>query len=184
MVVTVVVGLLLVIMSPRWNPLPTQSKTILLNSNCFGCFFLHSECVNLQSPSFVLDPINLGSVGSLGEKTSHTCDEVDLDLTLENWIWVNKQLDKLLVFQNKTHRLLTGQSHEYLSMFSRQKHLNYSKGWSWNWIFHHHNKVMWLVLKFATYPRDPHPCGNAHLLASLRQVHLVARPPDIEYLNI
>ena len=154
-------------------------KNNLAEQQLLCLFFLHSEWVNLQSPSFVLDPINLGSVGSLGEKTSHTCDEVDLDLTLENWIWVNNQLDKLLVSQNTTQRLLTGQSHEYLSMFSRQKHLNYSKGWSWNWIFHHHNKVMWLVLKFATYPRDPHPCGNAHLLASFWQVHLVARPPEM-----
>ena len=45
--------------------------------------FLHSVLsANLQLPSFVLDPISFGSVGSLGGKTSHTC-ETDLDLTLE-----------------------------------------------------------------------------------------------------
>ena len=36
------------------------------------CFSSHCECANLQSPSFVRDPINSGSEASLGAKTSHT----------------------------------------------------------------------------------------------------------------
>ena len=52
------------------NGQPSQEQSYMHQFLLF--FSPHSECANLQSPSFVRDPINSGSEASLGAKTSHT----------------------------------------------------------------------------------------------------------------
>ena len=161
---------------------PSQKQSALVG-------FLHSVLLaNLQSPSFVLDPINFGSVGSLGEKTSHTC-EADLGLTLEKRIWF---LKTSLI--RTSDNFLAGLSPKAQPSFClgrvnktcqcvQDKDIRITTV-----VIIKCNAMMCMYLEFAglmqgilipvlcicvnvylcicqAYPRDPHPCGDAHLLA-------------------